>query len=202
MPKLMRHLSMSCCGLIALTGCAASSTASGEPDTGPTTQMPAPTQHRDLTCGKAIDPPLSDRKDPLSLTITGVEVQQDQAVASWSITSSDPNQILTVPIGPTPPTAVLMRGGSIVGTKKPTDAEPRSGAALGYPVGSKPYTGTLKIDHLCPGTSWADVAARPNLYTVFVITSDPAQKWNASEGKPMPTYFADPLFHASHQLPG
>lgn len=85
--------------------------------------------------------------------------------------------MLSLPIGEVPPTALLLKHGVIAGRQKPAagngtvDGRP----ATGYAVGRHPYTKTLTIDALCPGTTWSDVDTNPSAYQTVVVMSVQSQ---------------------------
>ncbi|MFD7785843.1 hypothetical protein ACFV4Q_22525 [Streptomyces nojiriensis] len=200
MPQLTRPAA-ACLTLLVLTGCGTSTVAGSAPETEITTKAPIPTQDRDVACGAAIDPPISHSQDPLRLAITAVQSRNGGFDVSWSITSAHVEQLLSVPVEPTAPTAFLLREGKVAGRKTPAPPEPQANAGA-HPVGRTPYTGVAKVDQLCPGTAWADIAAHPDQYSITVIASDPSKAPTAREVEAnRPCYLPDTVFQEFHSIP-
>ncbi|GAB7029590.1 hypothetical protein AB0G35_25750 [Streptomyces sp. NPDC021749] len=164
--------------LLALAGCVSRSAAvtAAPPHPAPTTTSPSPReQDRSLPCGSTVERPVavSGPDDPLHLTVTSLRRQGSGLRTAYRITSGDRKEMLSLPIGEVPPTARLLKHGVIVGRQKPAaDQGPDGRPATGYPVGRRPYQGTLAIDALCPGTTWSDVDRHPGDYRVVVVMSD------------------------------
>ncbi|WP_333772288.1 hypothetical protein [Streptomyces sp. IBSBF 3136] len=160
----------------------------------PTTTSPSlKEQDRSLPCGSTVERPVvvSGPDEPLQLKVTSLRREGSELQTGYSITSDDRKQMLSLPIGEVPPTALLLKQGVIVGRHKPAaEKDPDGRGALGYPVGRRPYTGTLPIDGLCPGTTWSDVDKHPGDYQVVVVMSvQPQGEPSNSE----PTDGVDPL---------
>ncbi|MGW2636963.1 hypothetical protein [Streptomyces sp. NPDC001348] len=162
--------------LLALAACGTpSDTGSAAPThRAPTTTPPQKNQDRSLSCGGTVERPVvSGPDDRLQLTVRSARRQGASLLATYSITSADRAQMLSLPIGEVPPTALLLKHGVITGRQKPAvgngtvDGRP----ATGYAVGRHPYTKTLAIDALCPGTTWSDVDNDPGDYRTVVVMS-------------------------------
>ncbi|MFF4952758.1 hypothetical protein [Streptomyces chattanoogensis] len=191
--------------LLALAGCGSQS----DPVTAvpahpaPTTTSPSlKQQDRSLPCGGTVERPVvvSGPGEPLRLTVTSLQNQGSSLRTAYRITSGDRKEMLSLPIGEVPPTARLLRHGVIVGRQKPAaDTGPDGRAAIGYPVGRRPYTGTLAIDSLCPGTTWADVDKNPGDYQVVVVMSVQPQG-PPSDNEPADGVHRLPLLEAGRGL--
>jgi hypothetical protein len=193
--------------VLAVCGCG-SKTASGSSSGVATTTDAALQvfQHRSLACGTGIDGPAqpSGPSDAVQLTIGGTHLNATEIDASYAITTSADHPSheidLTLPIGPTPLTILLLKDGKIVGKQGPpastgtVDGAP----ATGYNLSAKPYTGSAKVGQLCPGTSWEQVAANHSRYTVAVLMS--RQPQGGPQTSPPPAYLPDPLTVATAAL--
>ncbi|MEU9123899.1 hypothetical protein AB0C96_29225 [Streptomyces sp. NPDC048506] len=163
--------------LLALAGCGSQADAvTADPaHPAPTTTSPSLRQQdRSLPCRGTIEPPVrvSRPDESLQLTVTSLRRQGSTLRTTYRITSRDRTEALSLPIVDVPPTALLIKHGVIAGRQKPAaDTGPHGGPALLYPVGRRPYTKTLAIDGLCPGTTWADVDKHPGDYQVVVVMS-------------------------------
>jgi hypothetical protein len=163
--------------LLALAGCGGNSDAvTGHPaDPAPTTTTPpVKLQDRSLPCGSTIARPVrvSGPDESMQLTVASLRREGSTLRTTYKITSSDRKEMLSLPIVDVPPTALLLKHGVIAGRQKPAaDKGPDGSPAIGYPVGKRPYTKTLTLDSLCPGTTWSDVNKHPGDYQVVVVMS-------------------------------
>jgi hypothetical protein len=127
---------------------------------------------------------------PVQLKVTKASVIGHSVEVDYAVTSPS-HAVLSVPIGPTSPTALLFHDKKIAGYQH-TDA---SGAVDGRaPQGyqlAKPYVGKLTIDTLCAGTTWAGIQKRPQSYATVVVMSK--QPTSHSQTAAAPSYQADPL---------
>ncbi|MFF4571988.1 hypothetical protein [Streptomyces sp. NPDC001410] len=163
--------------LLALAGCGGNSDAVTGDQAHPaptTTSPPLKQQDRSLPCDSTVERPVvvSGPDEPLQLTVTSLRRQGSTLRTTYKITSGDRKEMLSLPIGEIPPTALLLKHGVIVGRQKPpADKGPDGSPAIGYPVGKRPYTKTLALDSLCRGTTWSDVDKHPGDYQVVVVMS-------------------------------
>ncbi|MBL1081655.1 hypothetical protein JK359_06625 [Streptomyces actinomycinicus] len=191
--------------LLALTGCGADSgtLAGGPVHSAPTTTSPPlKFQDRSLPCGGTVEPPvvLSGPDESLRLTVTSLRRQGSTLRTSYRITSRDRTEALSLPINDVPPTALLIKHGVIVGREKPAaDTGPVNTSALLYPVGRRPYTKTLTVDRLCPGTTWSDVDEHPGDYQVVVVMSVQSPG-KPSDGRPEDGVHPRPLLEATRDI--
>ncbi|TVL93784.1 hypothetical protein [Streptomyces sp. SAJ15] len=183
--------------LLALAGCGADSdAATGDPahPAPTTTSPPLKLQDRSLPCGGTIERPVvvSGPDESLQLTVTSLRRQGSTLRTTYKITARDRTQALSLPIADVPPTALLIKRGVIVGRQKPdADTGPDGGPAILYPVGQRPYTRTLTVDSLCPGTTWSDVDKHPGDYQVVVVMSiqpqgEPSDSPTSDGRRPLP----------------
>jgi hypothetical protein len=166
-----------------------------------TTTQPQVFQHRSYACGSAIAPPVapSTPSSQIQLAITKTELSGNHVTAAYKISSSDPTEVLTYPVSPTPPTILLMDGGRIAGLQKPAKAGTIDGSPAELrPIGRHPYISSLTVDELCPGTDWVKVRAHPDQYRVEIVMS--RQPTSGPQTSPPATYLADPLTTASAGL--
>ncbi|MFF0001650.1 hypothetical protein [Streptomyces avermitilis] len=191
--------------LLALAACGnQSDTVNADPaHPAPTTTSPSlKEQDRSLPCGSTVERPVvvSGPDEPLQLTVTSLRRQDSTLRTAYSITSSDRKEMLSLPIGEVPPTPLLLKHGVIVGRQKTAaDKGPDGRGALGYPVGRRPYTGTLAIDSLCPGTTWSDVDKNPGAYQVVVVMSVQPQG-EPSDSQPTDGVDLLPLLEATRDI--
>ncbi|MFF7970859.1 hypothetical protein [Streptomyces sp. NPDC007905] len=192
--------------LLALAGCGADSGAvtgdRAHPAPTTTTSPPLKFQDRSLPCGGTIEPPVvvSGPDESLQLTVTSLRRQGSTLRTTYRITSQDRTEALSLPIIDVPPTALLIKHGVVVGRQKPAaDTGPDGGPALLYPVGRRPYTKTLPLDSLCPGTTWSDVDQHPGDYQVVVVMSVQPQG-EPSDSRPTDGVEPRPLLEATHDL--
>lgn len=163
--------------LLALAGCGGNSDAVTGDQAHPaptTTSPPLKQQDRSLPCDSTVERPVvvSGPDEPLQLTVTSLRRQGSTLRTTYKITSGDRKEMLSLPIGEIPPTALLLKHGVIVGRQKPAaDTGPDGSPAVGYPIGKRPYTRTLALDSLCPGTTWSEVDKHPGDYQVVVVMS-------------------------------
>ncbi|MFD8545532.1 hypothetical protein [Streptomyces sp. NPDC059649] len=191
--------------LLVLAGCGGQSHAvtAAPAHPAPTTTSPSlREQDRSLPCGSTVERPVvvSGPDEPLQLTITSLRRQGSSLRTAYRITSGDRKEMLSLPIGQIPPTALLLKHGVIVGRQKPVAHKgPDGSPAIGYPVGRRPYTGTLAINGLCPGTTWSDVDQHPGNYQVRVVMSYQPQK-APSDSRPANGVALLPLLEATRDI--
>lgn len=189
--------------LATLCGCASKDGAEISPGgSSATTTSQQVFQRRSLACGTGVDAPARPSKpsDVIQLAISGTHFTDSAITVSYTITAPDRATDLTLPIGPTPVTVLLMRDGKIVGQQHPSapDGTADGSAALAYKVGEKPWAGELTVDQLCAGTSWGQIAANRSSYLVEVLMSE--QPGGGPQTAPAPAYLPDPLSVASATL--
>ncbi|MGQ5640521.1 MULTISPECIES: hypothetical protein [unclassified Streptomyces] len=108
----------------------------------------------------------------------------------YAITSPS-GAVLSVPIAPTAPTALLLHAGKIVGYQHTGASNTVDGRAPeGYRL-TKPYTGKLPVNVLCAGTTWARIRQQPQSYTAVIVMSK--QPESGPQTAKAPSYHADPL---------
>ncbi|MFF7235860.1 hypothetical protein [Streptomyces collinus] len=191
--------------LIALAGCGgqSASTSADRPHPAPTTTSPPlKEQDRSLPCGGSVERPVvvSGPEEPLRLGVTSLRRQGTTLRTGYRITADDPGRMLSLPIGDVPPTARILRHGVVVGRERPVaHNDPDGRGARGYPVGRRPYRGTLAIDSLCPGTTWTDLDRHPGDYQVVVVMSVQPQG-APSTGRPANGVDPLPLLEATRDL--
>ncbi|MGW7386985.1 hypothetical protein [Streptomyces sp. NPDC054794] len=191
---------------LALAGCGTHSDAvtgdQAHPAPTTTTSPPLKFQDRSLRCGGTIEPPVvvSGHDGSLQLTVTSLRRQGSTLRTTYKITSQDRAEALNLPIVDVPPTALLIKHGVIAGRQKPAaDTGPDGSPALLYPVGWRPYTKTLPIDSLCPGTTWSDVDKHPGDYQVVVVMSVQSQG-EPSDATPTDGVHPLPLLEATRDI--
>ncbi|MGW3151970.1 MULTISPECIES: hypothetical protein [Streptomyces] len=192
--------------LLALAGCGGNSDAvTGDqvhPAPTTTTSPPLKQQDRSLPCDSTVERPVvvSGPDEPLQLTVTSLRRQGSTLRTTYKITTRERTQALSLPIGQVPPTALLLKHGVIAGRQKPVaHTGPARLSALLYPVGQRPYTKTLPIDSLCPGTTWSDVDKHPGDYQVVVVMSVQSQG-EPSDATPADGVHPLPLLEATRDI--
>ncbi|BDM74637.1 hypothetical protein HEK616_81240 (plasmid) [Streptomyces nigrescens] len=191
--------------LLVLAGCGSRSDAVTVDPAHPDSTTTSPSlreQDRSLPCGRTVDRPVvvSGPDEPLQLTVTSLRRQGSGLRTAYRITSGDRKEMLSLPIGEVPPTARLLKHGVVVGRQKPAaDKGPDGSPAIGYPVGRRPYTGTLAIDSLCDGTTWSDVDRHPGDYQVAVVMSVQPHG-EPSDSRPAGGVLPLPLLEATRDL--
>ncbi|NUR00951.1 MAG: hypothetical protein HOY79_31810 [Streptomyces sp.] len=186
--------------IAALTGCGGSSAPSGPaPQESPTFVQTS--QQRSYACGSRVAPPARDSAavDPVRLAITVVRLRGKSVTAAFAITSGNPEEILSLPIEPTPPTVLLLHAGRIVGHQRKHATGTLDGLVAHPQPLRHPYTSSLTVNQLCPGITWADVHTAPAQYTLEIVMS--RQPTSGPQTAPPPSHHADPLTTAFLPLP-
>ncbi|MEV0638782.1 hypothetical protein AB0I77_28345 [Streptomyces sp. NPDC050619] len=180
---------------VALGGCGAQKTA---PHAAPASSAPQQVQHRAYACGTGIQPPLSPgTSGPVQLRITKNSLSGHSVEVDYTVTSPS-HAVLSVPIGPTPPTALLFHAGRIAGYQHMDASGTVDGSApQGYPL-AKPYAGKLTIDTLCAGTTWDRIQKRPQSYTTVAVMSK--QPVSGPQKSAAASYRSDPLSMSEKEL--
>ncbi|HJP79523.1 MAG TPA: hypothetical protein VJ914_34955 [Pseudonocardiaceae bacterium] len=192
--------------LVVVGGCGSKEPTGTSSGAAPTTGAHQVFQHRSLACGTGVDAPAQPSKsaDDIQLAVSGAHLAATEIDTSYAITTPDRDTAhgmgLLLPIGPTPVTMLLLRDGKIVARQQPPGPNGTlSGApATEYDLTTKPYTGSARIDQLCPGTTWEQIAANHSRYMVEVLMS--RQPQGGPQTSAPPAYLPDPLTVASISL--
>ncbi|MER8182003.1 hypothetical protein [Kitasatospora sp. NPDC094015] len=158
------------CGSTATSATGSKSPGAADPTT---TSPPIERQQRTLACGTTIAPPLMESldSDPVRFTLTAAVARESGVTVSYRITAAAPETMLSLPIGEIPPTALLLKDGTIVATGTPVKPSVEPAPAIGYPVGKQPYEKDLTVDRACEGTAFKDVSTHPDRYRAVVVMS-------------------------------
>lgn len=158
-------------------------------------------QNRSLTCGMGVDPPtiLSTVHDKIELSIAHIAWMSIGLNVDYKISAPQHNTGIGLPIGPTPPTALLMLDGKIVGYQKSTASIQSFPNNEAFPLVHRPYIAQLTINQVCPGTTWAAVSKSNARYQVEVIMSQQLDGDRVTY--PPARYLTDPLSIATTVVP-
>ncbi|MBS2966627.1 hypothetical protein KGA66_26560 [Actinocrinis puniceicyclus] len=151
-------------------------------------------------CGTTIEPPTaaSSSQDPVQLAITKTTRSDTSVSATYQITSPIKTEMLNLSVRPTPPTILLIHNATIAGFHRTTDTIDGS-PATGFPIGTRPYAGSLAIDTLCPNATWTQIWQNPAEYQLEIVMS--RQPTSGQRTAPPASYITDPLTTAVAPLP-
>jgi hypothetical protein len=148
-----------------------------------------------------VDPPtiLSTAHDKIELSIAHIAWMSIGLNVEYKISAPRHNMGIGLPIGPTPPTALLMLDGKIVGYQKSSASIQPFPNNEAFPLVHRPYIAQLTINQVCPGTTWAAVSKSNARYQVEVIMSQQLDGDRVTY--PPARYLTDPLSIATTVVP-